>query len=75
MGSAVAMMISGTVVNVLAFTGGNFLYFRNSAKAKERHDKAVEQLGVAQTAWSKQRMQLLDFINEEIKKASCSADF
>ena len=35
---------------------------------KERHDKAVEQLEAAQTAWYKQRVQRLDFINEEMQK-------
>ena len=33
MASAVAMKNGGAVVNVLAFTGGNFFYFRNWAKA------------------------------------------
>ena len=37
---------------------------------KERHDKAVEQLEVAQTAVNTQRIQRLDFINEEMKKST-----
>ena len=37
-------------------------------RERERHDKAVEQLEAAQTAWNKQRMQRLDFINEEMQK-------
>ena len=73
MASAVAMMIGGAVVNALAFTGGNFLFSKlgkgnDAEKERERHDKAVEQLEAAQTAWNKQRMQRLDFINEEMQK-------
>ena len=41
----------------------------NDAEAeRERHDKAVEQLEAAQAAWSQNRTQRLDFINEEIQK-------
>ena len=60
MASAVAMMIGGVVVNVLAFTGSNFLFSKleknNDAEAeRERHDKAVEQLEAAQAAWSQKK--------------------
>ena len=46
MASAVVMMIGVAVVNVLAFTGGNFLFSKlgkinNAEKERERHDKAV----------------------------------
>ena len=73
MASAVAMMIGGAVVNALAFTGSIFLFSKlgknNDAEAeRERHDKAVEQLEAAQAAWSQNRTQRLDFINEEIQK-------
>ena len=73
MASAVAMLIGSAVVKALAFTEGNFLFSKldksnDDEKEKEIHDKAVKQLEVAQTAWNKQRMQRLDFINEEIKK-------
>ena len=68
MASAVGMMIGGAVVNALAFTGGNFLFSklgksndaekeRERLKKRGRHDKAVERLELAQTAWNKQRMQ------------------
>ena len=40
----------------------------DAEKERERHDKAVEQLEAAQTAWNKKRMQRLDFINDQIKK-------
>ena len=74
MASAVAMIIGGAVMNALAFTGGGNSLFselgksNDAEKEREKHDKAVEQLEAAQTAWNKQRMQRLDFINEEKQK-------
>ena len=73
MAIAVAMMIGGAVVNALAFTGVNFLFSKlgksnDAEKERESHDKAVEQLEAAQAAWNKQRMQRLDFINEEMQE-------
>ena len=73
MASAVAMMIGGAVVNALPVTGGNSLFSKlgktqDAKKERERHDKAVEQLEAAQAAWSKTRMQRLDFINEQMQK-------
>ena len=68
------MMIGGAVVNVLAFSGSNYLFSRmgksgDAEKEGERHDKALEQLEEAQAAWSKKkRTERLDFINEEIQK-------
>ena len=60
MASAVAMMLGGAVVNALAFTGGNFLFSKlekndSAERERERHDKAIEQLEAAQTAWSKKK--------------------
>ena len=73
MASAVAMMVGGAIVNALAFTGGNYNFILKLGKSddaeKERkiHDKAVEQLEAAQAAWREKRMQILDFINEEMQ--------
>ena len=52
--SAVAMMIGGVVVNILAFTRGDFLFSKlgksnDAEKEIEIHDKAVERLEVVQT--------------------------
>ena len=59
MASAVAMMIGGAVVNALAFSGCNYLFSHGKSddaeKERERHDKAVEQLEAAQTAWNKKK--------------------
>ena len=54
MASAVSMMIGGAVVNALAFSSSNYLFShmgKSDDAEKERHDKAVEQLEAAQTAW------------------------
>jgi len=71
--ASVALMIGGALVNALAFTGSNFLFSKmgknNDAEAeRKRHDKAVEQLEAAQTKWTEQRTERLDFINDELQK-------
>ena len=71
--ASVALMIGGALVNALAFTGSNFLFSKlgknNDANIeRKRHDLAVEQLEAAQTKWSQQRTQRLDFINDELQK-------
>ena len=71
MASAVAMMLGGAVVNALAFSGSNYLFSHMGSDAgeeRERHDKAMEQLEAATTAWNKKRTERLDFINEQLKK-------
>ena len=65
------MMIGGAVVNALAFSGGNYLFSHmgsNSDQERKRHDKAVEELEAATTAWNEKRTERLDFINEQLKK-------
>ena len=59
-------------MNALAFSGSNYLFIilRSSGvdKERKRHDKAVEQLQVAQASWSRKRTERLDFINEELRR-------
>ena len=57
MASAVAMMVGGAIVNALAFSGSNSLFSKlgksdDAEKERDRHDKAIEQLEAAQTAWN-----------------------
>ena len=71
MASAVAMMIGGAITNAFAFSGSNYLFSHmgsHSDEERKRHDKAMEQLEAATTAWNKKRTQRLDFINEQMKK-------
>ena len=53
------MLVGGALVNALAFSGSNFLFSALRAPGADeegkRHDKAVEQLQVAQAEWSRKR--------------------
>ena len=75
--ASIAMMIGGAFLNAAAFTGGNYLakYLAgDGGKAaldeKTRHDKALEAYEAANAKYSRERTQLLDWINqnEEIKE-------
>jgi hypothetical protein len=71
MASAIAMMVGGAVVNALTFSGSNYLFSHmgsNADEERERHDKAIEELQVAQADWNKKRTERLDFINEQMQK-------
>ena len=75
--ASIAMMIGGAVLNAAAFTGGNYLakfLAGDNGKAaldeKMRHDKALEAYQSAMAKYSRERTQLLDWIqtNREIKE-------
>ena len=75
--ASIAMRIGGAVLNAAAFTGGNYLakfLAGDNGKAaldeKTRHDKALESYQSAMAKYSRERTQLLDWINtnEEIKE-------
>ena len=75
--ASIALMIGGAVLNAAAFTGGNYLakfLAGDSGKAaldeKTRHDKALEAYQSAMAKYSRERTQLLHWINtnEEIKE-------
>lgn len=71
MASAVAMMVGGAITNALAFSGSNYLFSHMGSHADEerkRHDKAMEKLEAATTAWNQKRIMRLDFISEQMKK-------
>ena len=74
--ASIAIMIGGAVLNAAAFTGGNYLakYIAgDSGQAalaeKKRHDKAQEDYQAAMEKYTRERTQLLDWIetNREIK--------
>ena len=74
--ASIAIMIGGAVLNAAAFTGGNYLakYIAgDSGQAalaeKTRHDKALEAYQAAMAKYTRERTQLLDWIetNREIK--------
>ena len=74
--ASIAIMIGGAVLSAMAFTGNNYLVKYNAgdnAQAalaeKTRHDKALEAYQAAMEKYTRQRKQLLDWIetNREIK--------
>ena len=68
--ASVGFLISGAIINALAFSGSNYLFSSISKqsidKERKRHDKAIEDLQRAQIEWAKKRQQRLDYINSEI---------
>ena len=70
--ASIGFLIGGALVNVLAFTGSNYLFSSLSKesidKERKRHDKAIEDLERAQIEWAKKRQERLDYINSEIAK-------
>ena len=66
------MLVGGTMVNTLAFSGSNWLFsmLRSSGldEERKRHDKAVEQLQAAQVEWSRKRTERLDWISEDLHR-------
>ena len=70
--ASVAMLVGGTLVNALAFSGSNYLFtiLKSSGvdEERKRHNKAVEQLQAAEASWSRKRTERLDFINEELRR-------
>ena len=62
------MLIRGTLVNALAFTGSSYLFHRlfadNIDAERKRHDAAIEaSLQKVQIEWTHKRQQGIDFIN------------
>ena len=81
--ASIAIMIGGAVLNAAAFTGGNYLakYLAGddgqaALAEKTRHDKALEAYQAAMAKYTRERTQLLDWIetNREIK-AQADQDF
>ena len=59
--ASIGFLISGALVNALAFTGSNYLFSSLSkesiGKERKRHDKAIEDLQRAQIEWAKKRQE------------------
>ena len=73
--ASIAIMIGGAVLNSAAFTGGNYLakylasdHGQAALAVKMRHDKALEAYQAAMEKYTRERTQLLDWIetNREI---------
>ena len=72
--ASIGFLIGGALINVLAFSGTNFLFSSLSKesidKERKRHDKAIEDLQQSQIEWAKRRQERLDYINSRIIKES-----
>jgi hypothetical protein len=70
--ASIALLVGSALVNALAFSGSNYMFsmLRGSGVDEERrrHDQAIEHLQAAQTKWSHQRTERLDWINEELRR-------
>ena len=59
------------MVNVLAFSGTNFVFSRladHGEEKRKRHDLALEMLQRARDEWNKDRMKRLDFIKKRLRE-------
>ena len=74
--ASIAIMLGGAVLNAAAFTGGNYLakYIAGDGgqaalAEKTRHDKALEAYQASMEQYTRERTQLLDWIetNREVK--------
>ena len=70
--ASIGFLIGETLINILAFSGSNFLFSSLSKESIEkegkRHDKAIEDLQRAQMEWVRKRQERLDYINNQVMK-------
>ena len=70
--ASLGFLIGGAIINVLAFSGSNFLFSilskESIAKEGKRHDKAIEDMQGAQIERAKKGQERLDYVNNEIMK-------
>ena len=67
--ATIALMVGGAITNALAFSGNNFLFSQMSgAEERKRHNLAMEKLQHERDTWNEERLQRIDYINEELKK-------
>ena len=65
------MIAGGALINALAFSGTNAIFSQiddHGADEMKRHNHAMEQLSKAKDAYSRKRMERLDFINNSIRQ-------
>ena len=67
--ATIALMVGGAITNALAFSGSNFLFSQMSgAEERKRHNLAMEKLQHERDTWNEERLERIDYINEELKK-------
>ena len=71
--ASVLFTIGGAVVNVLAFSGTNFVFsmlIDHGAEERKRHDLAEEKFQRARNEWNRDRMKRLDLINKRLRETN-----
>ena len=72
--ATIALMVGGAITNALAFSGSNFVFSQMSgAEARKRHNLAMEKLQHERDTWNEERLERIDYINEEFKKRGHAA--
>ena len=72
--ATIALMVGGAITNALAFSGSNFLFSQMSgAEERKRHNLAMENLQHERDTWNEERLERIDYINEELKKRGHAA--
>ena len=72
--ATIVLMVGGAITNALAFSGSNFLFSQMSgAGERKRHNLAIEKLQHERDTWNEERLERIDYINEELKKKGHAA--
>ena len=72
--ATIALILGGAITNALAFSGSNFLFSQMSGAAeRKRHNLAMENLQHERDTWNEERLERIDYINEELKKRGHAA--
>ena len=67
--ATIALMVGGAITNALAFSGSNFPFSQMSGAAeRKRHNLAMENLQHERDTWNEERLERIDYINQELKK-------
>ena len=67
----ILFIVSGAMVNALAFSDTNFIFSRltdHGAEERKRHDLAIKKIQRARDEWNKDRMKRLYFINRRLRE-------
>ena len=72
--ATIALMVGGAITNALAFSGSNFLFSQMGVpEERKRHNLAMEKLQHERDTWNEERLERIDYINEEFKKRGHAA--
>ena len=77
--ASLAFLLGGAAINALAFSGTNYLFSNilsdHGAEERKRHDLAIEEFQKDRDEWNQERIERLDFINQEIRKRNAAINY